>query len=290
MFWDNIIKFVIIVLVVILFSAIFIPLYKNIERFADAQEPQKSKALLIEYNTALKPIIDRLCPLIIGIETVIAKNANTTVNTNPTMGEAKRAAQDAKNGNAKPLPQPPPSAQDMEKAFQRMLLEAQHLLISCPITTDLTMLPPTTAEDLGATLVYIYGKTAALNKQIQSSLNGDLSTGSSSNNDDPLANMDMIQRQVVMSNYNKILTQYNKNNNPRTVALTPTELSALLTQRISTLNELKARVDPNGNNYVDAYLASIEREYAQLQKAEGGELKPGPDIMSSPSITTTPSA
>jgi hypothetical protein len=287
MFWDNIIKFVVIVLVVILFSAIFIPLYKNIERFVDAQETQDPDALLTQYSAALKPITDRLCPLIIGIETVIVKNANTTANTNPTMGDAKRAAQDAKNGDAKPLPQPPPSAQDMEKAFQRMLLEAQHLLISCPIPTNLTILPPTTAEDLGATLVYIYGKTAALNKQIQSSLNGDLSTGSSSNNEDPLANMNLLQRETAITNYNSIVAQYNENNNPRTVALTPTELSALLEQRISTLNLLKAQVDPNGNNYVDAYLASIEREYAQLQKAEGGELKPGPDIMSSPSITAT---
>ena len=278
MFWDNIIKFVIIVLVVILFSAIFIPLYKNVERFVDAQQPDLSA----QYSTALKPITTKLCPIIIGVQTIIAKNANTTVNTNPTMGDAKRAAQDAKTGDSKPIGQPPPSPQDMEKAFQRMLLEAQHLLISCPIPNDLSMLPPTTAEDLGATLVYIYGKLISLNKQIQGSLNGNLETGSSSNNDDPLANMNDLQRQAATANYNRILTQYNTNNNPRTIALTPIEISDLFTQRLNTLNLLKKQVDEKGNNYVDAYLASIEREYTQLQKAQGGNLTPGPDIMKSP--------
>ena len=282
MFWDNIIKFVIIVLVVILFSAIFIPLYKNVEHFVDAQEPD----LADQYSAALKPITNRLCPIIIGVQTVIAKNANTTSNTNPTMGEAKRAAQDAKKGDATPIGQPPPSPQEMERAFERMLLEAEHLLISCPLPTDLTMLPPTTAQDLGATLVYIYGKTASLNKQIQSSLNGDLATGSSSNNDDPLANMNNVQKQAARAAYSTNHAQYLINKEPRTVALTPTELTALLTQRLATLNELKAQVDEKGNNYVDAYITSIEREYAQLQKGQNGEFKPGPDIMSTPSISS----
>jgi len=282
MFWDNIIKFIIIVLVIILFSAIFIPLYKNIERFVDTQQPQDSAALLIQYSNNLTPITKRLCPVIIGIQTVIAKNANTRVNDNPTMGDAKRAAEDAKSGNATAVSQKAPSAQDIAKAFERMLLEAQHLLISCPITTDLTMLPPTTAQDLGATLVYIYNKLVSLNKQIQGSLNGNLETGSSSNNDDPLANMNSLERNAAIQNYNRIITQYNTNNTPRTVVLTPIEVNSLLTQRINTLKLLKEQVDERGNNYVEAYLVSIEREYTQLQKSQSGELKPGPDIMKMP--------
>jgi hypothetical protein len=281
MFWDNIIKFVVIVLVVILFSAIFIPLYKNIERFAAETPPPPPPEpdpypLMAQYDAELKPIINRLCPIVIGIKTVIAKNANTPANTNPSMSDAKKAAQDAKNGNIKPPPQPPPSAQDMERSFQRMLLEAQYLLISCPMPTDISMLPPTTADDLGNTLKYIYGKTSALNKQIQGSLNGNLETGSSSNDDDPLANMLPLQRQAAMSNYYKIDTQYNTNNIPRKVALTKRELFNLFIQRITTLSQLKARMDING------YLTAIEKEYAELQKAESGELKPGPELMKSP--------
>jgi hypothetical protein len=98
--------------------------------------------------------------------------------------------------------------------------------------------------------------------------------------------MNSLQRNAAQATYATNHAQYLTNKAPRTVALTPTELSSLLTQRLTTLNLLKAQVDEKGNNYVDAYMTSIEREYAQLQKGEAGEFKPGPDIMASPSISS----
>jgi flagellin-specific chaperone FliS len=274
MFWNNVIKIIIVGAVLALFCTIFFHLYRKVEGFVGTQQEQAD--LFSRLETTIKPITDRLCPIFIGVQTTIAKNAMTTANTNPTEGEASRAAKDAAAGKATPMNSPQPSPEDMQKAFRRMLLEAQHLLISCPLPADVTTLPPTIATDLTNTLIYLNTKITNINTQLNSSLDGNLATTNPNDVDDLYSTMSLAQKQ----NYTSILAQYSSNITPRTVQLTEVELDALLQQRISTLTTVKNQVDVSGNNYVQGYLASIERGYKDLQKTQSGNLKPGPNVMS----------
>lgn len=283
MFWDNITKILAVCSVLAIFCAIFFFLYRKIEGFVDATaEPP---TLYKQVEDTIKPITDRLCPIFIGLQTTIAKNAITTVNTNPTEGEAKRASEDAAAGKATPLNEPVPTAQDMQRALERMLLEAQTLLISCPTTNDMTRLPPTIATDIASTLIYLNKKITDMNTQLDSTLNGNLETTNENDADDLYGSMSPAQR----ANYASILAQYGSNIAPRTVALTSTEIDALLEQRLTTLAILKNQVDPSGNNYVDAYLASMKSGYEKLEKAKNGSVKPGPGMQANMAdISTSP--
>jgi hypothetical protein len=116
-----------------------------------------------------------------------------------------------------------------------------------------------------------------MNTQLNSSLDGNLATNSPNDADDLYSTMSLAQQQ----NYASILAQYSSNITPRTVQLTEVELDALLQQRLSTLTAVKNQVDISGNNYVQGYLASIQKGYSDLQKAQSGNVKPGPNVMSS---------
>jgi hypothetical protein len=274
MFWDNVIKIIIVGAVLILFCTIFFHLYRKVEGFIDTTQQQSDLSSRLE--ATIKPITDQLCPIFIGVQTIIAKNAMTTANTNPTEGEAARVAKDAAAGKAKPMNQPTPSPRDMQDAYNRMLLEAQKLLISCPLTQDMTKLPPTIATDLTNTLTYLNTKITTMNTQLNDSLNGNLSTTNPNDVDDLYSTMSLAQKQ----NYAAILQQYTTNQTPSQVELLPAERDALLQQRLTTLRTLADQVDVSGNNYVQAYLTSIQKGYSDLQKTESGNVKPGPNIMS----------
>ena len=81
-------------------------------------------------------------------------------------------------------------------------------------------------------------------------------------------------------NYAAILAQHRSNAAPSQVQLLPAERDALLQQRLVNLRFLANQEDVSGNNYVQGYLASIQTAYQQLQKAQSGEVIPGPNIMS----------
>jgi hypothetical protein len=81
--------------------------------------------------------------------------------------------------------------------------------------------------------------------------------------------------------YADILQQHITNQTPSQVELLPAERDALLQQRLSSLTTLANQVDVSGNNYVNGYLSSIQKSYSDLQKAQSGNIKPGPNIMSS---------
>ena len=274
MFWDNVIKIIIVGAVLALFCTFFFNLYRKVEGFIDTQQQQPDLASRVE--ATIKPITDKLCPILIGVQTTIAKNAMTITNTNPTQGDATRAAQDAAAGHATPMNQPTPSPQDMQTAYNRMLLESQKLLISCPVAQDMTKLPPTIATDLANTLIYLNTKITSMNTQLKSTLNGNLSTTNPNDVDDLYSTMSLAQQQ----NYAAILQQYNTNLIPSQVELLPAERDALLQQRLTTLTTLANQVDVSGNNYVQGYLTSIQASYSDLQKAQSGNVKPGPNVMS----------
>jgi hypothetical protein len=274
MFWDNTLKIIVVGLVLAFFCTIFFHLYRKVEFFVGTQDQQADLASRLE--ATIVPITGQLCPILIGVQTIIAKNAMTTANTNPTEGEAERAAKDAAAGKAKPVNQNKPSQKDMENAYNRMLLEAQTLLISCPLKQDMTTLPPTIATDLANTLVYLNTKIINMNTQLSSTLNGNLSTTNPNDVDDLYSTMSRSQQQK----YTTILQQHNTNQTPSQVELLPAERDALLQQRLSTLKSLVDQVDISGNNYVKGYLESIQKNYNDLQKTESGNVKPGPDIMS----------
>ena len=273
MFWKNVLKIVVTFLILALFCTIFCNLYRQVEDFVDVQQESELSA---QVEAVIIPITDKLCPILIGVQTVIAKNASTIANTNPTEGEAARAAQDAAAGKATPLNTSKPSPEEMEKAYNRMLLEAQKLLISCPLSSDMTRLPPTIADDIGATLIYLNTKITNINAQLNARLDGNMTTTDPKDVDDLYSTMSRPQQQ----NYTAILAQHRSNNVPSQVQLLPAERDALLQQRLSTLNSLANQVDVSGNNYVQGYLASIQTAYQSLQKAQSGSIKPGPNIMS----------
>jgi hypothetical protein len=273
MFWKNVLKIFVTGLVLALFCTIFFNLYRQVEGFVDTQQESELSA---QVEGVIVPITDKLCPILIGVQTVIAKNASTTANTNPTQGEAERAAKDAASGKATPINTSKPSPEEMEKAYNRMLLEAQKLLISCPLSSDMTRLPPTIANDIGATLIYLNTKIINMNEQLKSRLDGNMTTTDPKDVDDLYSTMTRPQQQ----NYTAILAQHRSNAAPSQVQLLPAERDALLQQRLTTLNTLANQVDVSGNNYVQGYLASIQTAYQQLQKAQSGEVIPGPNIMS----------
>ena len=260
-------------LVLSFFCTIFFIFYRKVEGFVDAQQ-QSDYAEQVQ--AVITPITDKLCPILIGVQTSIAKNAMVVANTNPTQGEATRAAQDAAAGKATPINMSKPSPEEMQKAYNRLLLEAQHLLISCPLTSDMTTLPPTIADDLGNTLIFLNTKITRMNKQLDSSLNGNLVTTDKNDADDLYSSMTKTQQQ----NYTSILAQHNSNQTPSQVQLLPAERDALLQQRLSTLTTLANQVDASGNNYVKAYLASMQTGYQTLQNTQSGNIVPGPGVMS----------
>ena len=265
-------------LVLALFCTIFFILYRRVEGFVDAQEQLDSAA---QVQAVIVPITDKLCPILIGVQTSIAKNAMVVANTNPTQGEATRAAQDAAAGKATPLNTGKPSQQQMQDAYNRLLLEAEHLLISCPLPSDMTALPPTIADDIGKTLVFLNTKITRMNTQLNSSLNGNLVTTDPKDVDDLYSSMTRTQQQ----NYTSILAQHTSNQTPSQVELLPAERDALLQQRLSTLTALVNQVDASGNNYVNGYLASMQTGYQTLQNTQSGNIKPSPGVMSNAPIS-----
>jgi hypothetical protein len=273
MFWKNVFKMFITGLIFAFFCTTFFILYRKVEGFVDIQEQSDSAA---QVQAVIIPITDKLCPILIGIQTSIAKNAMVVANSNPTQGEATRAAQDAAAGKATPLNTAKPSQQQMQDAYNRLLLEAQHLLISCPLPSDMTTLPPTIAADLGATLVFLNTKITNMNKQLDSSLNGNLVTTDPKDVDDLYSSMTKTQQQ----NYKSILAQHTSNQTPSQVQLLPAERDALLQQRLSTLTSLANQVDASGNNYVQGYLTSMQSGYQTLQNTQTGNILPGPGITS----------
>jgi hypothetical protein len=274
MFWDNTLKIIVVGLVLAFFCTIFFHLYRKVEDFVGTQEEQSSLTARLE--ASIIPITSKLCPIFIGVQTTIAKNAMVIANTNPTQGEAERAAKDAVAGKATPVNQAKPTQKDMENAYNRMLLEAQTLLISCPLTQDMSKLPPTIATDLANTLTYLNTKITNMNTQLKSTLDGNLSTTNPNDVDDLYSSMSISQQQ----NYIAILQQHNTNQTPSQVELLPAERDALLQQRLTAITTLANQVDVSGNNYVQGYLASIQKAYQDLQKTESGNVKPGPNIMS----------
>ena len=263
MFSKNILKIFIVVLTLFLFCTIFFTFYRKVEAFLDIQQQTSNQD---KVSQVLVPITNRLCPLLAAIQKTIAKNSKTAsnVNSTPTQADAKRAYEDTKVNTQTPV-QPVLNQQDLNSAFSRMLQESQHLLISCPPPTDMTMLPSTIADDIYASLVYATTKLAKINKQYTTANSGDLATGQSENEDDPYAGLSPANRIAAEQNYANIMATHTANQVPSVVRMSFDEMEALLSQRLSVLNSLVSRKNANGDNEIESLLSSGEKEVSNLK-------------------------
>lgn len=271
----NVFSIFIVVLTLTTFSWFFIHLYRKVEGFVGEQPTSEKEK---ELRTLLEPITKRLCELQQGLIETLAKNNKTPpINENPTLAEGKRAAEDAKINESEKVSsnEPKLTQTDKNNAFNRLIAEAQHLLVKCPLPDDLTMLPASFADDLAATGVFLYNKFYYLNQRLQEAMQGGDTTGedNSDSSDDPFAGLDSITRQQRQTIYQQLLQQMAANEQLNTVNLTPTEKDALLTQRIADVKSLLEKKNANGELYVEAYLAGAESNYAQLKKAKNGQVE-----------------
>jgi hypothetical protein len=263
MFSKNVLKIFIVIFTLFLFCTIFFTFYRKVEAFLDIQQQTSNQD---KVSQVLVPITNRLCPLLAEIQKTIAKNlkVSSNVNSTPTQADSKRAYEDTKINTMNPV-QPVLNQEDLNSAFSRMLKESQHLLISCPPPTDMTMLPSTIADDIYASLVYATNKLVKINKQYSAASSGELATGQSENEDDPYAGLSPANRIAAEQKYANIMTTYKANQVPSVVRMSLDEREALLNQRLSVLNSLVSRKNANGDNELESLLSSGEKEVSKLK-------------------------
>jgi hypothetical protein len=263
MFSKNVLKIFIVIFTLFLFCTIFFTFYRKVEAFLDVQQQTSNQ---VKVSQVLVPITNRLCPLLTTIQKTIAKNSKTAsnVNSTPTQADSKRAYEDTKVNTMNP-PEPVLNQEDLNSAFSRMLKESQHLLISCPPPTDMTMLPSTIADDIYASLVYATNKLVKINKQYAAASSGELVTGQSENEDDPYTGLSPANRIAAEQKYANIMATHTANQLPPTVRMSLDETEALLNQRLSVLNSLVSRKNANGDNELESLLSSGEKEVLKLK-------------------------
>jgi hypothetical protein len=263
MFSKNVLKIFIVIFTLFLFCTIFFTFYRKVEAFLDVQQQTSNQD---KVSQVLVPITNRLCPLLTSIQKTIAKNSKTAsnVNSTPTQADSKRAYEDTKVNTMNP-PEPVLNQEDLNSAFSRMLKESQHLLISCPPPTDMTLLPSTIADDIYASLVYATNKLVKINKQYAAASSGELVTGQSENEDDPYTGLSPANRIAAEQKYANIMATHTANQLPPTVSMSLDETEALLNQRLSVLNSLLSRKNSNGDNELESLLSSGEKELSKLK-------------------------
>ena len=218
-----------------------------------------------QVSDLLTPITNILCPIQLGVQKVIAKT-NANENTEP----------DA-NGKVKEIPV---TEKDISDAFNQMLFQAKGNLFACPAPTDMTLLPATFSDELSLSFAYLYNKITTINQTVQQALSGQTAQTNDDDNDKPESNLATILHAIRTKAYSATLDQYNAEKKAMTtpVTLTDTEKDALLTDRLTKLNQLMAKKDPLGFNLVTTTLTSLQLEYKQLEKtskqAKNGELMP----------------
>lgn len=218
-----------------------------------------------QVSDLLTPITNILCPIQQGVQKVIAQT-NVNANNQP-------------DANGKVI-EIPATQQDISGAFNEMLFQAKGNLFACPAPTDMTLLPATFSDEISLSFAYLYTKITTINQTVQQALSGQLAETNDDDNDKPGSSLDTILHALRTKAYSATLDQYNAEQEAMTTpaTLTDTETDALLTDRLTKLNQLLAKKDPLGFNLVNTSLTSLQQEYTQLKKtsnkAKNGELMP----------------